>query len=109
MTKIRKRKKAYDCALHYVGEDFLVTNGPYPIYNREHYCIAGKFNWTWGNHLDDELPCDKCKRFKVTRQMTRKQNMVIKQAKEAAHFYHAAEKAAKRLGITLDDYINKYM
>lgn len=44
--KQRLRKKAYECSHLFVGEDFLVTDDPYPIYNREFYCTIGKFNWT---------------------------------------------------------------
>lgn len=46
MASKRKRKKAYDCAHHVVGENFLVADDPYPIYNHEDYCACGKFNWS---------------------------------------------------------------
>lgn len=64
---MKKRiKKKGECAHYYYGDSFLVTDDPYPIYNNEEYCKLGKFNWTWGNHLDEKLPCNKCKRFKLS-------------------------------------------
>lgn len=64
---MKKRiKKKGECAHYYLGDAFLVTDDPYPIYNYEHYCKLGKFNWTWGNHSDEKLPCNKCKRFKLS-------------------------------------------
>ena len=44
--KLRKRKKAYDCA-HHVYKDVFVTDDPYPIHNTEDYCKLGKYDNTW--------------------------------------------------------------
>ena len=62
----RRIKKKGECAHYYLGESFQVTDDPYPIYNNEWYCKLGKFDWTWSRR-DKELPCEKCKRFKLSR------------------------------------------
>ena len=80
--KQRLRKKAYRCACLFEGDDFLVTDDPYPIYNREFYCTIGKFNWTWGNHCDEELPCENCKAFKLSRRTVREKRENDKRAKK---------------------------
>lgn len=63
---MKKRiKKKGECAHYYLGEPFLVTNDPYEIYNSECYCKLGKFDYTWSSP-ELELPCRKCKRFKLS-------------------------------------------
>lgn len=45
---MKKRiKKKGECAHYYLGESFLVTDDPYPIYNNELYCKLGKIDWSW--------------------------------------------------------------
>ena len=78
MAKIRIRKKG-ECTHYYLGESFLVTDDPYPIYNNELYCKLGKFDWTWGCHDNEELPCKKCKKFKLSRVKQRKQRQEEKE------------------------------
>ena len=108
MASKRKRKKAYDCAHHVVGENFLVTDDPYPIYNHEDYCACGKFNWTWGNHRDEEFPCEECRKFKVTKKMTRKVNKEKKKERRIYKFSNFIDKKAKILNKSVDDVINMY-
>lgn len=79
--RYRTTKKC-ECAHYYFGPRFLVTDDPYPIYNNECYCKAGRFDWTWGNHDGEELPCDKCKGFKISRQKIHKRRMEKKEYKE---------------------------
>lgn len=63
---MKKRiKKKGECAHYYYGDPFLVTDDPYPIYNSECYCKLGKFDYTWSSP-ELELPCKKCKRFKLS-------------------------------------------
>lgn len=106
--KRRLRKKAYRCTCLFEGDNFLVTDDPYPIYNREFYCTIGKFNWTWGNHCDEELPCENCKAFKLSRRTVREKRENDKRAKKGEQFYNYIERNAKRLRISFDDYIDRY-
>lgn len=108
MTKIRLRKKAYKCSHLFEGEDFLVTNDPYPIYNREFYCKIGKFNWTWGNHCDEQIPCENCKAFKLSRRTVREKRENDKASKKSVQFSNHIDRNAKLLGITVVDYLKKY-
>ena len=61
----KRLKKKGECAHYYLGDTFLVTNDPYEIYNSECYCKLGKFDYTW-SPPGLELPCNKCKRFKLS-------------------------------------------
>jgi len=87
----RRIKKKGECAHYFEGEPFLVTDDPYPIYNNEFYCKLGKFNWTWGNHSDEELPCKKCKKFKLSMTKIRKANKdgkIFRQMQKEAERYY---------------------
>ncbi len=106
--KRRLRKKAYRCAHLFEGDDFLVTDDPYPIYNREFYCTIGKFDWTWGNHYEEQLPCENCKAFKLSRRTVRWKREIDKSAKKSKQFSNHIERNAKRLGISDNDYLEKY-
>ena len=80
MPSRRKRKKG-ECSHLQDGPRFLVTDDPYPIYNSELYCKCGYFDWTWGNHSSEEFPCDKCKRFTISRKKIRETNREAKERK----------------------------
>jgi hypothetical protein len=80
MPSRRKRKKG-ECAHLQDGPRFLVTDDPYPIYNSELYCKCGRFNWTWGNHASEDFPCDKCKRYTLSRKKIREANREAKERK----------------------------
>ena len=84
--RYRTTKKC-ECAHYYFGPTFLVTDDPYPIYNNEHYCKAGRFDWTWGNHDGEELPCEKCKAFKISRKKIQEKRILIKEAKKILKEY----------------------
>ena len=81
--KRRNRKKQFECSHHYVGERFLVTDDPYPIYNYEDYCKIGKFNLTWGQRPNIH-PCIKCKRFQLSRPLIRQTRRELKDANRYA-------------------------
>ena len=80
MPSRRKRKKG-ECSHLQDGPRFLVTDDPYPIYNSELYCKCGYFDWTWGNHESEDFPCDKCKRFTISRKKIRETNREAKERK----------------------------
>ena len=86
MPSRRKRKKG-ECAHLQDGPRFLVTDDPYPIYNSELYCKCGYFDWTWGNHSSEEFPCDKCKRFTLSRKKIREANREAKERKRNPVYY----------------------
>ena len=81
--KKRNRKKQFECSHHYVGERFLVTDDPYPIYNYEDYCKIGKFNLTWGQRPPIH-PCIKCKKFQLSRPLIRQTRMELKESNRYA-------------------------
>ncbi len=89
--RYRTTKKC-ECAHYYFGHRFLVTDDPYPIYNNEYYCKAGRFDWTWGNHDGEELPCDKCKAFKISRQKIRERRILNEEAKKIRKEYREYQK-----------------
>jgi len=107
MASWRKTKKAFDCSRHYVGPLFIVTDDPYPIYNKEDYCTVGKFNFTWDSY-DSEYPCEKCKRFKGSIDMNRKQRKLEKEYKRNMKFWNHCERAGKQHGLTGDEYFKKF-
>ena len=78
----RRIKKKGECAHFVDGPRFLVTDDPYPIYNHELYCSCGYFNWTWGNHDCENLPCEKCKGFRLSRKKIRKEREKVKENME---------------------------
>ena len=88
MPSRRKRKKG-ECAHLQDGPRFLVTDDPYPIYNSELYCKCGHFDWTWGNHWSEEFPCDKCKRFTLSRKKIREANREAKERKRTPVCYES--------------------
>ena len=91
--KYRKTKKC-ECAHFYYGPRFLVTDDPYPIYNNEHYCKAGRFDWTWGNHADEPYPCEKCNGFTLSRPKIRERR---EEAKETRRRMRECKKYEKYL------------
>lgn len=78
----RRKKKKGECAHFVNGQRFLVTDDPYPIYNEELYCSCGYFDWTWGNHNVENLPCEKCRGFRLSRKKIRKKRESDKLCKE---------------------------
>ena len=100
--RYRTTKKC-ECAHYYFGPRFLVTDDPYPIYNNEWYCKAGRFDWTWGNHDGEELPCDKCKGFKISRQKIREMRVESKEIKES---FRKCRKYAKYLFDNPEECVN---
>lgn len=89
---MKKRiKKKGECAHYYYGDSFLVTDDPYPIYNNEEYCKLGKFDHTW-ERPDKELPCEKCKRFKLS---MAKQRENVRKYKEWRREFKLAERYEK--------------
>ena len=86
MPSRRKRKKG-ECAHLQDGPRFLVTDDPYPIYNSELYCKCGRFDWTWGNHASEDFPCDKCKRYTLSRKKIREANREAKERKRNPVLY----------------------
>ena len=100
--RLRKRKKAYDCA-HHVFEDFLVTDDPYPIHNTEDYCKLGKFDNTWLAPEKKVSLCERCTKFCASRPMIRKQRERKAFLKEVERDLNRNYCAAVRAGIAQDE------
>lgn len=95
----RRIKKKGECAHYYYGDSFLVTDDPYPMYNNEEYCKLGKFDLTWGRK-DQELPCERCKKFKLSRVKQRMDRQDYKEYRKMCWYAKRYEKTHPQEAIT---------
>ena len=82
--KIRKRKKinGMRCS-HDKSYYFMVTDDPFPMYNDNFVCSLKGISLYNPYLYEEGLPCEKCKKFTVSKKVIKKSNLYNRELRRA--------------------------